>query len=77
MPSARAGFWAGSLSCVDAEHRLGRREEGIEVEADQPRRHEPDVRQRRVATADVGRVQEHLAQVVVVGDRVEAAAAGP
>ena len=48
------------------------REQRVEVDPDERRRHEPDVGQRRVPAADVGRVEEPLAQLVVVGDRLEA-----
>ena len=57
-----------------AEHRGGRREQRVEVEADERRRHEPDVGQRAVPTADVGRVEEDLAELVVVADRLDALA---
>ena len=48
----------GSASSI-AERR---REQRVEVEPDQAGRHEPDVRQRGVAAADVGRVEEDLAE---------------
>ena len=64
----RVGLAAG------AEHRGRRGQERIEVQADERCRHEPDVRERRVAAADVRRVQEDLAEVVVVGERLDALA---
>ena len=51
---------------AQAEHRLARGEERIEVEPDQRGRHEPDVGEGRVAPADVGQVQELPAQIVVM-----------
>ena len=57
-----------------AEHRVRRGQQRIEVEPDQGRRHQSHVRERRISAADVGRVEEDLAQVVVVGDRLDALA---
>ena len=67
-PSETPGLAAGSGSRQAPEHRRGRREQRVEVDPDERRRHEPDVGQRRVAAADVGRVEEDLAEVVVVLD---------
>src|SRR5579862_1562069 len=57
-----------------AEHRRRGGEQGVEVDADERRRDEPDVGQRRVAAADLRRVQEDLAELIVVGDRFAAPA---
>ena len=69
---ARVGVGVGLAA--RAEHRARRGEQRVEVEADQRRWHQPDVRQRAVAAADVGRVEEHLAELVVVADRLDALA---
>ena len=73
-PASTPGLTRRVRLAARAEHRDRRREQRVEVEADERRRHEPDVGQRRVATADVGRVEEDLAEVVVVGDRLDAPA---
>ena len=64
----------GVRLAAGAEHRGRGGQQRVEVEPDQRRRHEPDVGERRVAAADVRRVEEDLAEVVVVLDRVEALA---
>ena len=64
---ARVGRRIGLVA--GADHRQRRRQQRVEVDPDERGRHEPDVGQRRVAPADVGRVEEHLAEVVGVGDR--------
>ena len=45
----------------------------LDADAHQRRRDEPEVRQHRVAAADVGRVEEAAAQPVVVGEALERA----
>ena len=64
----------GVRLAAGAEHRDRGGQQRVEVQADQRRRHEPDIGQRRVPPADVGRIEEDLAEVVVVLDRVEALA---
>ena len=57
-----------------AEHRLRRRQQGVEVDADERRWDEADIGQRRVSPADVRRVEELLAELVGVRDGLDALA---
>ena len=49
-------------------------DQGVEVDPDEGRRHQADVRQRAVAPAHVGVIEEDLPELVVVGDRLGALA---
>ena len=73
-PEAGAGIQGRIWLPAGAVHRGRRRKERVEVDPDQTRRHEPHIRERGVAAADVGRVEEHCPKAVVVGDRLEALA---
>ena len=73
-PSETPGFdsmsgWRHAASIVEADARSASRSM-----PDQRRRDEADVGQRRVAAADVGRVEEHLPNVVVMLDGIDALA---
>ena len=73
----RAQHDARALGDRDRRARGGgelhaRADQRADVGADQRRRHQPEVRQRRVAPADVGRVDEHAAVVLLLGELAEA-----
>ena len=76
QPEQDARIHARVRLAARTEHRRRGGQEGVEVQSDERRRDEADVGERRVAPADVGRVQELLAQVVVVRDRLDAPARG-
>ena len=72
-PSTTPGLSAtGTAGARGGGELHARADQRADVGADQRRRHQAEVRQRRVAPADVGRVDEHAPVVLLLGELAEA-----
>ena len=70
MPERQARVERRVRLVAGAQHHRAGRQQRVQVDADERRRDQSDVGQRGIASADVGRVEEDLAEVVGVLDRV-------
>ena len=71
-PSHAAGiFQRGHAGGAGLRHPVRPMQQGLDVDADQRRRHQAEVGQRRIAAADVGRIDEGAAEPALAGEPLE------